>query len=245
MGAAQRRKLSSHDPPNAARQVIRAAKTKSTARKTTHKRNDEKENRMSEWIDCTLDVVATNPKEMNDIASALRNPPREFLLVAFAASERRRPDDVEIEQAREVIAFKTAKDLPHVAEIGNKVWRFENSYRTTCEGVIDWHLSDVSAAFPNAIFLADYCNLGWNCVWKRVLRNGVTERSVSDGDQPAQGIDWVVLDIFAPFRTEYQNGRPFGSMWKKWVDDLVAAANGLRDLPRSTSCTAETTGSEA
>jgi len=197
---------------------------------------------MSEWIDCTLDVLATDPKEINNIANALREPSRD-LLVRFTKTWP--PDEAEMGDLREFVGFKAISNLGHLAESVNKARRFRNSFKDHSEGPIYMHLCLVSTAFPNAIFLAHYWNIGWGYSWREVIRNGVTERSVSDGDQPAQAIEWMLLDIFAPYRAEYDRGLPFGSMWNDWVDDLVAAANGLRDLPRSTSCTAETTGSEA
>jgi len=39
------------------------------------------------------------------------------------------------------------------------------------------------------------------------------------------GCCWI---YFAPFRAEHEIGQPFGSLWDKWVADLVAAAEGLR-----------------
>jgi hypothetical protein len=66
------------------------------------------------------------------------------------------------------------------------------------------------------------------------MRDGVVEQSLMDGDQKAQAIDWMLLDIFAPFRAEYEIGRPFGSLWNQWVDDLVSAALELRKTTLST-----------
>jgi hypothetical protein len=51
---------------------------------------------------------------------------------------------------------------------------------------------------------------------------------VRDFDQQAQAVDWTLLDIFAPFWAEYERELPFGSLWNKWVHDLVSAANGLK-----------------
>jgi hypothetical protein len=181
---------------------------------------------MANWIDCRLDVLATDPKEINDIANALLEPSRE--LVVWATGTRP-PDDAEIERLRKFFAFQTIRDIygnPNTARL------FENSYKFNFQGLIDGHPYRVSLAFPNAIFLLHYWDMQLGWAWKEVMRNGVVERSVSDCDQPAQAVEWVLLDIFAPFRTEYQNGQPFGSMWSRWVDDLVAAAEGLRNSLR-------------
>jgi hypothetical protein len=61
----------------------------------------------------------------------------------------------------------------------------------------------------------------------------VIERFVWNSHQKAQAIDWMLLDIFAPFRAEYELGQPFGSLWNQWVDDLRTAALGLRNSTTS------------
>jgi len=234
---------------------------------------------MANWIDCTLDVLATDPKEINDISNLLQKPSTEFLIQAaetaaemdertkaiLARSEAaetvaeidkiekevfvlptgslvrstgaRPPDDAEINSLRELVAFKAVSNLGYVHESVNKARRFQNSFKDHSEDPIYMYLCQVSIAFPSAIFLIDHRNMEWSCAWKKVMRNGVVEQAVGDTEERAQLIEWMLLDIFAPFRAEYENGQPFGSLWNDWVDDLVAAANGLRNLPRSMSCT--------
>ena len=144
------------------------------------------------------------------------------------AVEAQTPDDAVIEELRELVAFRTVSNLGYLHESVNKARRFENSFKALFRRLIDGHLCQVSMTFPNAIFLEQYGDPQWGSWWKEVRRNGVFERSVSDSDQPAQAIDWMLLDIFAPYRAEYENALPFGSLWNKWVDDLVGAAERLR-----------------
>ena len=82
---------------------------------------------MSNWIDCRLDVLVTNPKKINEIANALREPSRESLLSIWAAIANWPPNDAEIEQLRELVAFETERDLngnPNTAR------RFESSFKS-------------------------------------------------------------------------------------------------------------------
>jgi hypothetical protein len=190
---------------------------------------------MSNWIDCTLDVLATDPKEINDLARTLREPSRESLISLLTDFDTPPADDEEIDRLRELVAFQAVRNLGYVHESVNKSRRFEKSFKSNVQGLIDAHLCQVSSAFPNATFLAHYADMQWSCAWKEVVRNGVVERSVWDGNQRAQAIDWMLPDIFAPFRAEYETAKPFGSMWSEWVDALIAAADGLRDSPRSAS----------
>jgi len=124
---------------------------------------------MSEWIDCTLDVLATNPKEINDIANALREPSRD-LLVRFTTTWP--PDEAEMGDLREFVGFKPISNLGHLAESVNKARRYQNSFKNHSEGPIYMHLCLVSAAFPDAIFLAHYSNIGWGYSWKEVMSSG-------------------------------------------------------------------------
>jgi hypothetical protein len=65
---------------------------------------------------------------------------------------------------------------------------------------------------------------------KLVIRAGEVVQEVFDGDQQAQGLDWALLDIFAPFRAEYYGEEhEFGSLWTSWLDAIVAAAKALKD----------------
>lgn len=205
---------------------------------------------MCSWIDCTLDVLATNPEEINNIAKALLVPSKEFLVRVIQTeneisdmakalletsqeflvpgTETQSTDDEEIEGLRELVAFKAVKNLGYVDESVNKGRRFENSLKSPFRPYIHALLCQISETFPHAIFLVEYCDMQWSWSSKEVLRNGVVERSVFDDRQQAQAMDWILLNIFAPFRAEYQTEQPFGSLWNQWVYDLVAAADALK-----------------
>jgi len=62
------------------------------------------------------------------------------------------------------------------------------------------------------------------------MRAGEMVREVFDGDQQAQGWDWALPDIFAPFRSEYYGERhEYGSLWKPWVDAILSVATSLKN----------------
>ena len=55
-------------------------------------------------------------------------------------------------------------------------------------------------------------------------------QEVFDGDQQIQGLDWALLDIFAPFKAEYYGEEhEFGSLWTPWLEAVIAAARQLQD----------------
>ena len=91
------------------------------------------------------------------------------------------------------------------------------------------------AQVPSDITFEPHRDMQMSWASREVLRNGTVEWSVFDGHQPAQAMNWMLLDIFAPFRAEYDIGKPFGSMWNEWVSDLAAATDALsrRPLPES------------
>ena len=61
-----------------------------------------------------------------------------------------------------------------------------------------------------------------------VIRAGEDIQCVYDGDQQAQAYEWVLPNIFAPFRAEYWNGWEFGSLWEQWVRELAASVHQLQ-----------------
>ena len=87
--------------------------------------------------------------------------------------------------------------------------------------VIGPGLIEASEKFPNAIFLleeidGDYC---WS--QRIVYRNGRVIRSTFEA-RPSQMGDWVPLDIFIPFESEFYNELPFGSMWEQFLSEAEA-----------------------
>jgi hypothetical protein len=83
---------------------------------------------------------------------------------------------------------------------------------------------------PPAIFLFEHCDLQASYTGKQVIRSGEAVQEVLDGDQQVQGLEWALLDIFAPFRAEYYgDGKAeFRSLWQPWVDAMIAAARQLK-----------------
>ena len=59
-------------------------------------------------------------------------------------------------------------------------------------------------------------------------------QEVFDADQQVQGLDWALPDIFAPFKAEYfGEEHEFGSLWTTWLDAIMAAVKGLKDIQGS------------
>ena len=65
------------------------------------------------------------------------------------------------------------------------------------------------------------------------IRAGKVVQHTRDGDQKVQALDWVLIDIFPPFRAEYYDGLAFGSLWQEWLLKLKAASG---ELKRSIIC---------
>jgi len=151
----------------------------------------------------------------------------DYTLDVFATS----PKEID-EVTHALVQFKVVHNLGYVDEDLNKARRFETSYQIYFHGQIAKQLCQVSQSFPNAVFLAYFYDIHGGWARKEVIRNGVVERFVWDRKQRAQMREWMLLDIFAPFLAEYETGQPFGSMWNEWVDDLMAAADELRNANR-------------
>jgi hypothetical protein len=81
-------------------------------------------------------------------------------------------------------------------------------------------VQSVSRAFPTAVFLAQYWDDMASYGGKRVFYAGDEIRSTRDGDHHAQAQEWVLPDIFAPFKTEYEMGIACGSLWDEWIEDM-------------------------
>jgi hypothetical protein len=189
---------------------------------------------MSNWIDYQLDVLATSPAEINQIAERLNQPSAE--LASWVAQRDGQPVSEVAEDLKELLKFKTVKNLGYVDPAVNKAQRFSLSFKNSGYGIVDSHLAEVSEAFPKAIFLLEFVDMQASYSGKRVMRVGQTVREVFDGDQKAQGLDWALLDIFAPYRTEYfGEEHEFGSLWASWLDAIIATAESLRHEQASTN----------
>lgn len=170
---------------------------------------------MANYSTYILDVLANNPTEMNQIAERLKQPsPNIVGQYAFT-------------QIQEIVLFEPVTNLGYIDVSMNKARRFKNGnsqWRT--RALIDGHLFEVSAEFPEATFLLEELSES-NYASKYVIRAGKVFISTTDDEPKAQMCYWVLLDIFAPFRSEYENGEPFGSLLKEWVLDVYKALQSL------------------
>lgn len=89
------------------------------------------------------------------------------------------------------------------------------------------HLYEVSTEFPAALFLLEYVDMQMSYAGRIVIYAGKMLHEIHDDDQQAQGLEWVLLDIFAPYRAEYDLGVTFGSLWNQWVADMSAQVTRL------------------
>lgn len=131
---------------------------------------------------------------------------------------------------KELLEFKAARNLGYVSNDVNKARRFSLAFKSKFYGIVESHLAEVSEAFPNAIFLLEYSDIQASYSGRRVLRAGEVVQEVFDGDQNVEGLDWALLDIFAPFRAEYYGEKhEFGTLWNSWLDAMMTALKGLKD----------------
>jgi hypothetical protein len=102
-----------------------------------------------------------------------------------------------------------AQDSCRLSQRGNEAQarRFQNSFKDKHRGIVDSHLFEIPEEFPAAIFLLTYYDMQASYSGKAVIRAGKAIQEVFDGNQQAQAVDWVLLDIFAPFRAEYERQR--------------------------------------
>jgi hypothetical protein len=182
---------------------------------------------MSNIIDYSLDVLATSPEEINRIAARLKQPSSELL---DWVAKRDNCKENEIAQTLAgLVSFEPVRNLFYVHESVNKARRFENSFKSRFTGIVNSHMFEVSAEFPNAVFLLEYRDMQWSYSGKKVIYAGEAVQKIFDGNQQSQTLDWVLLDIFAPFVAEWNEGLPFGSLWPKWVEDAKAALKQLEE----------------
>ena len=126
-----------------------------------------------------------------------------------------------------MVSFEPVKNLFHVQESVNKARRFHNSFKRWT-GIVDSHLLEVSEGFPSAVFLLEHFDMQASYSGKMVIHAGEVVQEVFDGNQRAQSLDWVLLDIFAPFKAEWDRGLEFGSLWREWAEDVGTAIEALR-----------------
>jgi hypothetical protein len=178
---------------------------------------------MGNVVDVQLDVLASDPAEIKEIEVALQEPCDE-LIVSYAGWCNQDPVNI-ASDIKDVVAFKPTLDL-HLAGKPVTARRFKNSFKRSWDLV--WsHVHFVSKDFPKAIFLAEYWDWMGNYDGKLVIHAGNEIHSSHDDARRGQFSAWALLDIFAPYQSEYELGLEFGSLWDAWIEDTRKA---LADL---------------
>ena len=181
---------------------------------------------MSNCVDIQLDVLASSPDQINDIELSLQQPCDE-LLKWVATKWDQTPEQVAGDLKR-LITFQCTRNLGAADPTRNKARRFRNSFRVRRWGLVLSHLYFVSREFPNAVFLMEYWDTCMSYAGKSVIKEGREIRQIHDGNQQAQGSEWVLPNIFAPYESEYQTGQEFGLFWDSWVLGMEDALSVLK-----------------
>jgi hypothetical protein len=181
---------------------------------------------MSNWLDYDVEILASSPSQMNEIAERLKQPSTK--LADFWANESGRPVKEITEGLRDLLTFKAAENLRYAEAGVHKASRFSLSFKDRNHGLVDGHLLEVSEDFPFAIFLLAYCDMQFSYSGKQVIRGGEVIQQIHDGEQPAQGVDYCLVDIFAPFQAEYYAELECGSLWQEWLEKMAAAIGELK-----------------
>src|SRR5271167_1075889 len=107
------------------------------------------ERKMSNWIDYNLDVLASSPAEINQIAERLNQP--SFELASWIAQRDGQPVSEVAAGLKELLEFKMVKNLGYVDNDVNKARRFSLEFKDKYYGIVDSHLIEVFRAFPKAV----------------------------------------------------------------------------------------------
>jgi hypothetical protein len=182
---------------------------------------------MSNWIDMRVDVLAPSSDEINKIEKALQEP-CEDLLTWAAERGNQRVEDIR-EDVRLIVRLTAARNLGLVDPSLNKARRFESEWKDRHWGLVWSHVYFVSRAFPNSIFLAEYWDTSMSYAGKVVIRANREIRHIYDGNQQARGREWVLPDIFAPYRTEYDIDADFGMFWDAWLLEVEGSVAKLKE----------------
>ena len=118
------------------------------------------------------------------------------------------------------VTFKPVCKLGYVDPSVNKARRFESSWKDKFSGLVWSHVHFVSRDFPAAVFLAQYWDDQMSYGGKRVFHAGDEIRSSRDDDHHAQGCEWVLPNIFSPYKAEYEMGLECGSLWEEWLEGM-------------------------
>jgi hypothetical protein len=183
---------------------------------------------MSNWIEYDIDVLASSPSELNHISERLKKPSQE--LADWVAQKLGKEVTEVAENLKQLLEFEEVENLGYIDNAVNKARRFSIEFKDRHYGIVQSHLFEVSEAFPTAIFLLDYRNMECSSSGKRVIHEGKVIQETFDNEQQAEGVDWTLLDIFAPFRAEYYGERAkFGELWQPWLESMMVALTQLKD----------------
>lgn len=166
--------------------------------------------------------MATTPEEINSIAARLAKPSAE-LLARAAARSNTTPDAIA------AVVTKLVAFTAYTYESVNKERRFDNDSQDKFQLSVLDHIFEVSTEFPEALFLWEYRDIQYSYSRKRVIYAGHLLQAAHDDNHnhKAQGIDWVLLDIFAPYRAEYENNKNHN--WLDYFDRLEKSIGTNRD----------------
>jgi hypothetical protein len=171
--------------------------------------------------------LASSPEEINKIEIALQEPCEELL--AWVAKKWEADPNEIASDLKALVALRPKCNLGSVDPAINKARRFENEWKDKFWGVVWSHLHFVSEAFPETIFLAEHWDDCMSYAGKTVIHAGREIRHMHDGNQRAQGLEWVLPNVFAPFESEYHSGAEFGSLWESWLIEMEGAVAKLRE----------------
>ena len=163
---------------------------------------------MANWIDYILDVLAGNPAEIDQISERLNKPSRE--LATWVASEVKntwmRSKTSFSNYSRSRPTKTSAFCIARSTKLGGSAW---HSRSIMASSTVIWLKSP--KPFPGHIPTIEYYDMQWSYPGKRVMSAGQIVREIHDGNQQAQAMGWVLVDIFAPFKAEYELGVSLGS----------------------------------
>ena len=182
---------------------------------------------MSNWLDYELHVLASSPSEINQIAERLKQPSTH--LSQSVAEKFNQPASEISNGLKDLIQFSATRNLGHLDVTVSKARSFSLSFKDKFHGIVDTHVFEVSEEFPAAVFLLTYYDTQFSYSGKKVIRGGEVIQQILDGKQPAQGVDFCLPDIFAPFQAEYYGELECGSLWQEWLEKMAAAIGKMKD----------------
>jgi hypothetical protein len=177
-----------------------------------------------------VDVLATDPDQADQITESINQASRK--LIQDTVAKLKQPED-SVSYLNELLRFTPAdcSDSGITNALG-KMRRFRLAIPILRFDIVEAHLVDLSKQFLQTPFLVEYRD--WYSSCKRVMRDGEIVQEAIDGVHRVHGMDWASIDIFAPFKAEYESGFPFGVLWDEWVDDLIEAAGLLKEIKSGT-----------